>query len=280
MVWRKGNLSERASEFTRVKILNNRTALIPLLLLIISSFLVSGLAAGRENSDPGYFVYLPVAAASDVLYRDDFSDADSGWPVVDEGDFKWSYQNGEYEMLILPANFWAGALAPVSGLDAYGIEADMYRSEGNLSEYGLIFDFRDWDNFSFLTVDPGKQSYAVVKFVDKVAEFVVPRTKDEASIQPNNGVNHVRLDRNGSQIIVTINGNQLSTVNESEFVGDPGVGLFMWGDEDVPARVRYDNFVVRELGAGMAESSRIRLTESSSSSGSYLASDLKWFAEE
>lgn len=233
--------------------MKKRLLLIPITLMLLIFLLVSGLSAGDTAVTLDTFVYLPmVLDTTDLLFSDDFSDENSGWPVDDDGDTRWSYQNGEYEILIRDSNIWAGALAPVDGLKAYNIRATMRRLQGSSSDYGLVFDWKDWDNFYYLVMDPSGGWFGVAKFVNGTPKIVVPRT-DASNIQPGNAKNRLRIDRNGQELVVSINGKRLATAQDREFAGDVQVGLYMESDDVAPAVIRYDDFEVWRLDNNTAQ---------------------------
>lgn len=101
--------------------------------------------ADHQHIDAPHFtptaaVYLPFVAQnydSYRLYFDDFSDPDSGWSIVDRTDIKWSYQAGEYEILLRNANWWGGASAPIAAIADYSVEADMHSQVGSTNAYVL-----------------------------------------------------------------------------------------------------------------------------------------------
>ncbi len=253
-----------------------RIVLIPITLTILIFLLVSVLSASEGTVTEDAVVYLPlVRNVSDQVFRDDFSNDKSGWPVVDNGLVRWSYQDGEYEMLIREAGRWAGAIAPVDGLTAYNVRASMRRQQGRTGDYGLVFDWKDWDNFYFLAMDPSGGWFGVAKVVFGEPEIVIPRT-DAAVILPGYAQNRLRIDREGLDITVSINGKRLATVQDKEFSGDVSVGFYMEADEDVPARARYDNIEVWRLGTGQLHEVKMRPMGTYFSGGDDFDAALNW----
>jgi hypothetical protein len=194
---------------------------------------------------------------------DDFSNADSGWPIDDDGDTIWRYDSGEYEMYMRNAKWWAGALAPVGASGDYSVEADMRRLSGSTSDYGLIFDFQDWENFYLLVVDPGDQWYGVAKFVAGNLIVIIPQTTNTSAIKPDQEVNHLKVDRTGNKIAVFINDKPLKSATDVGPVVDPVIGiefgLYMESDADAPAAVKYDNFEAWRLVNGQTQTMAVRL---------------------
>jgi hypothetical protein len=231
---------------------NVKIQAVRILVLFLSLVLVPALAADEDGSAAEHTAYLPIISQPLRLF-DDFSDPNSGWLAADDGQVKWSYQNGEYEILIRVPKWWAGARAPITGLVDYAAEVEMRRLSGSESDYGLIFDFQDWNNFYYFIVDPGDQWYGVAKIVNGVTQVIVPLT-DSSLINPNNSVNKLKVERVGNQIDIFANGHHLNTAIDAGFGGGLEVGLYMESDNDAPASVHYDNFVARALGAGQSNS--------------------------
>jgi len=228
-----------------------------------------------ENPSPNlHRIYLPVVTRNyDPLlqYFDDFSDPSSGWYIYDRGNIRWSYQEGEYEILVRNAHWWAGASAPISGIDNYSIEADMRRYIGATSIYGLIFGLVDWDHFYWFVVNPESQSYSVWKRDPNNWVPIVEWTFS-SHINPSDASNHLKVERYGSQIVVYANGHLLATTSDDTYTGTLRVGLYVENIGDVtPVAVRFDNFEVRRLQTAIARSDTPMLQGEVSAGGGSLS---------
>jgi hypothetical protein len=202
-----------------------------------------------SSPPPDWQVFLPLIFRnydSLVLYFDDFSDPTSGWFTGDNNDTRWSYQDGEYEMLIRNANWWAGATAPIGGLTSYSIEADMRGYSSSTNVHGLIFGLVDWDHFYIFAIYPNDQNYAVLRCSPLDYVYIVDWTYSPY-INSSNASNRLKVERNGGQIVVYANDHLLTTVNDGTYTGSLNVGLFARAGDNVPFAVRYDNFRVRQL---------------------------------
>lgn len=196
---------------------------------------------------PTAAVYLPFVAQNYDplrLYFDDFSDPDSGWYIYDRGDIKWSYQAGEYEILLRNANWWGGASAPIGAIADCSVEADMHSQLGSTNSYGLIFGLGDWDHFYVFLVYPNGQYYSLWRhdpnWVTIVDWTVSPH------VNPPGAANHLKVERTGSRIALHANGHLLTTVNDATYTGYQRVGLYAQTEADAPGAVRFDNFEVRQ----------------------------------
>jgi len=157
--------------------------------------------------------FLPTIHRSlDLIYSDDFSDSNSGWPVGDDGVVKTRYVENEYEILLRNPSMWSGALAPFYGVSDYILEAQLRRHSGTTSDLGLIFDFKNWSNFYVFAIDPGEPEpwYGLVKIADGNLERLIPETTTPY-INPGNGENTLRIRREAERIDLYINGHQIAS---------------------------------------------------------------------
>ena len=200
-------------------------------------------------------IYLPIALKNHdplLVYFDDFSNPGSGW-YIDEwpGEIKWSYQNGEYEILLYNAYWWGGALSPAGGLTSYSVEADMRCHIGSTTcGYGLIFGLVDWGHFYVFIVDPGYREYSIWRYAYPNWVKLVDWTSSP-HINPLGATNHLMVVRNGGYIAAYVNRQFLATANDSTYMGSLGTGLYAESYENAPVAVRYDNFKIRRLATTM-----------------------------
>lgn len=220
-------------------------------------------------------VYLPIIMKPlGLCFTDDFSDPFSGWYAGDNGDVRWSYVDGEYEILLRRVIYWAGATAVISPLSIYRVEADMRRISGSETDYGIIFDLKDWNNFYLYAIDPGTQLYGVVKIENGSVGDIVPLT-NSSFINPDNNANHLAVERDGEQIDIYVNGRHLATANDVGFNGNNEVGLFAESDDSNPAAARYDDFRVWCSNPGTTTSAERQSTQvaTSATAGSVFFDD-------
>jgi hypothetical protein len=176
------------------------------------------------------------------LFEDNFSVA-GRWYTGSATEYRSSYQYGEYEVLARQREWAYAVAAPLAGgLPNYAVEADMrLRYIGDkLASYGLVFGMVDWDDFYLFNVIPGQQLYALWRYTSSGYVEVVPLTSS-ASINANTGTNHLKVERQGTEIRLFVNGQLLTTTSDSTYLGNLPVGLYAdW--LALPCTVRYDNF--------------------------------------
>lgn len=204
-----------------------------------------------------FTIYQPLAAKGYfgfLMYADDFSDPASGWYVGEIPEVRWSYREGEYEILISAASSFAAVTAPFQAVDDYALEFDVRRLGGTSNLYGAVFGWSDWGHYYVFFVAPDEQSYAVFRrsgddWLPVVDWSVSP------SIHQGDATNRLRLERSGSQLTIYVNENHLASVADSAYTGALRVGLYAEVDESTPIATRYDNLLITKLADGRATGS-------------------------
>jgi hypothetical protein len=185
--------------------------------------------------------YLPIALNNYFPpYLDDFSDSNSGWYVYDDGNIKWSYQSGEYEIMLRGDGWWAWASTPVLFPENYIVEADMRRYSGNVG-YGLIFGLEDGNHFYLLAVYPETQYFYLVKRGDDGWSTFDYGFSSHIS-SSSYATNHLKVKRDGNQISAYINGYLVATESDTSYTGMLQGGLYAESGPNTPAIVRFDDF--------------------------------------
>jgi hypothetical protein len=194
----------------------------------------------------------PTPTMSPVLYFDDFSNPNSGWPVRSDDQFEVGYLGGEYRILIKQSE-WGYMARPGRRFTDYRLEADARFASSVFGEAGLIFGIQaDWSGLYELAVFPTGY-YGLYRYSDANGwEALIPATRSSA-VRSGTQPNHLQVERQGDQIRVTINGQYLAAVTDSSYQGALGVGLLAAAYDDPNVDVRFDNFRVSSL-PGAAQS--------------------------
>lgn len=213
----------------------NRKALIGitigvLLLSLACSFGPSG--GGGGGGQP-----------SNVIFQDDFSDAKSGWEVGDyetgkvgygngvyyvisngDGDTMWGVANKKFDNVIIDVDATQISAGPDSNND-YGI---LCREQGDGNGYFFLIS---GDGFYSILKAEGGEFTPLVDWTDSDV------------INTGNASNHIQATCNGSSLILTVNGQQLATANDTAYSsGD--IALTATSYESQPTEVHFDNLVV------------------------------------
>lgn len=93
-----------------------------------------------------------VAEGSTIVYRDDFSDKNTGWPEADDSDVAYRYRDGSYIIDVKSSNY----IRPITGGEdledvIVEIDARVEQSSGD-GEFGLICRYKDDNNMYMFEV--------------------------------------------------------------------------------------------------------------------------------
>lgn len=100
-------------------------------------------------------IYIPAAGNNPytgILFADDFSNPESGWPIFEDAVFANSYVEDEYQLRVKTQGGASWAFPSGRILKEYSAEIDVRVVEpGVQSSYGLVYDFKDPQHFSTFT---------------------------------------------------------------------------------------------------------------------------------
>jgi hypothetical protein len=230
----------------------------PLAVLLLALVPLGGLAhraADRTEAGPlaplGSPDLAARPAAGELLYEDDFSDPDSGWPITSGEGGSTGYVDGEYRIQILAAgrSTWVTGSPFFADMDA-SVTARTAGGEG-MQAYGLLFSLTDIDNFYAFEVDPGGQRYKLERHTDAGWQELLPWTSS-THIQSGATANRLQVMRRGDEVGLWVNGQHLVTRQLPE-VSYGRLGL-LGANYTVTAgsAAFFDNIQVYAVGPGRA----------------------------
>lgn len=213
-------------------------------LLVIFALLISvpacSFASGQPNG--GQAATEP---AGKVLFQDDFSDETSGWPSVRTDEGITDYENGVYRIYVNIANQDYFGRPEISFQRDIRVEVDATKVAGSDdNDLGILCRYQDSKNFyQFLISSDGY--VGIVKVVNGSMQSLGAETLVENSaVNMGNAQNHIRADCIGDTLTLYVNTQQVSTVQDTSFMGSGEVGVFA-GTYDTPGTdVYFDNFIV------------------------------------
>ncbi len=182
--------------------------------------------------------------ADRILFQDDFSDPNSGWPRVRTEWGITDYVDGRYRIGvgINYTDLWANP-----GLDFADarIEVDAQAVAGSeYNTFGVICRYQDEKNFYFFILSNAGY-YAIVK-VENGEQYPLTPERQLAVreiIRPGGLVNRVQAECIGDTLRLYANGTLLAEVHDATYThGD--VGLIAGAFTDAGVVVDFDNFVV------------------------------------
>jgi hypothetical protein len=177
----------------------------------------------------------------DILYSDDFSDSDSGWPQDRSGNGVADYENGGYRILVDKDNTYYWSHPEQFFSQDLKVEADATVLGGpELNEFGVICRHLDEKNYYYFTIS--SQGHVVIGGLIN-DEYQTLAEDDVDFVLPGDATNHLEADCVGSTLTFFVNGQQaLETSDSSIIAGD--VGLVAGTYDEVNVDVMFDNLVV------------------------------------
>lgn len=180
----------------------------------------------------------------EVLFKDDFSNTNSGWDRVQDDDGINDYVDGGYRILVNKENwyFWSN---PGLNFSDVIIDVDAKKIGGpDDNDFGVICRYKDNSNFYFFTVSSDGY-YGISKIIDG-EEFMIGMD----SLQFNDKVvnlgaasNHIQASCIGNSLTLKVNNTTLADVKDSDLTsGD--VGLIAGTYDEIGTDILFDSFVV------------------------------------
>ena len=188
-------------------------------------------------------VFVPAVTRNfcPTRFFDDFSNPASGWPIVDTGNVRYEYLDGEYRILLRNAYWWAGATPDVIAANDYNVSVDVRNASGVYGSYGFMFGVSS-DGGQFYTFEIDPDGFWVIWRFDAGSGWTLLAIDSSGSIATGTATNHLKLERNGALMNVYANGVLLASLSDGAYTGERGVGVFVTSYDQGNVDVRFDNF--------------------------------------
>jgi hypothetical protein len=161
-----------------------------------------------------------------ILYQDDFSDADSGWPVVQADNGLASYQSPHLYRLEVRAAETVLQSARPGAFSDFSLEAKVSATGGGGQwQHGLTFRQITPDNYYAFFVNAGAQSWQVKKRLLGAWSLLAEGSNPAIPADPQTSAT-LRVDASGPNLTFSINGQGLVSLTDGSFAaGDIGFAL-------------------------------------------------------
>jgi hypothetical protein len=192
--------------------------------------------------------FLPVVRSCKTLYYDNFSNPTSGWPVADTGSTLYTYQAGEYRILLRNPFSLAGAIPGVS-FTSYVVTTDVRNPLNKSGTYGLLFGQK-----------PGFTGFYTFE-IDRTGHFefwmwnngwTLLKQGNSAALKTGAATNTITIVRNGNSTKAYANGKYVAGLSDSTFTGALNIGVWVTSFDDADLDIRYDNYKVEPIGCGLS----------------------------
>jgi hypothetical protein len=218
--------------------IKNRIQVLVLLCLAISFSVACSL-----SQLPQIFGEYPTGQG-DLLFQDAFSDPASGWDRIRTGEGTTDYEADRYRIVVNASNadYWAN---PGLSFRDVVIDVDAGKNGGpDDNDFGILCRYQDVGNFYFLIISSDGY-FGIGKVEDGQQQLLDPPQMYHAeSIITGQGPNHIQASCHGSQLTLTVNGDQLAQASDGSFPeGD--IGLIVGTFDEPGVDIWFDNLSVR-----------------------------------
>ena len=182
---------------------------------------------------------------SNVLFSDDFSNPNSGWPSTDDGDEDFiGYADGNYRIFVSAPELLLFATSADSFQNDVQVEIDATKVGGPDDNYfGLICRYQDLDNFYFFLLSSDGFAGIGMYLNDELQFLSGEQFNQTDAINQGNATNHVRADCVGDQLTLYVNGEQVATATDSTF-SNGNVGMLARANAEAGVDILFDNLIV------------------------------------
>jgi serine/threonine protein kinase len=217
-----------------------------LLFIFCSSIGVFGTWAGLAGLLPGQTqtatpTLAPIQAT--VLFADDFSDPNSGWPVFQDSQGGYGYQQGGYHIFVNQpdAAFWATTNRQDNNINI-SVDAKLITTDMN-GYYGVLCRAQDNQNFYYF-VAQNNGSYNIGKYKNGEFQPILSEVWQQSdAIHQDGQTNQLQASCTGNKLLFYINDVLLGEVSDTDFAS--GFSGIMAAALDAQSfEVRFNNFLI------------------------------------
>jgi len=184
-------------------------------------------------------------AISDLPFRDDFGDPDSGWLTSDTEQYRIVYQDGALHFVVNTLDKMAWTVIG-KRIDDFILDVDATQVDGpDDNHYGVIVRYADKKNFYRLDIS-GDGYYSLQRLKndewEKLADW-----QESGAIRQGAATNHLRVIAEGPKLTLIVNGTTVGQIEDADIlVGDVGLAAGAFYDQ-TGVHVAFDNFEVNPL---------------------------------
>jgi len=179
----------------------------------------------------------------EVLFKDDFSNPDSGWGRVVAENGVTDYVNGAYRIFVNETNTdtWAN---PELTFGDVKIEVEATKNGGPYdNDFGVMCRYQNLNQYYFFIISSDGY-YGIGKVNHEQQELLgADSLQPSEIIRQGNATNQIQADCIGDELSLTVNGEKLFSVRDADFTsGD--VGLIAGTFDEPGTDIYFDNFLV------------------------------------
>jgi formylglycine-generating enzyme required for sulfatase activity len=197
-------------------------------------------------------VLAPLARG--VLFRDEFSDPNSGWPTGEDERQRFGYHPAAFYHLELSAPNENLTIFRGLSLGDFTAEAEALVDHTDTDDgdfrYGLAIRQSDEGYYAFV-VSARTGTWQALKYSGQDAEVLAEGEDD--SIRGLSAADTLRVHADGSEFTFDINGQTVAQVSDPDYAsGD--VGYLLETLDETLVHIHYASLIIQEIGAGRHDS--------------------------
>jgi hypothetical protein len=210
---------------------------------LIALILLAAICVSCDFSNVSVIQSQGAVESGAILFSDDFSNPNSGWDTWTQNGSAVTYQDGALRIYVNETqfSFWS---RPGKRFENVRIQVDASRMGGpEDNDMGILCRYKNEDNFYAFLIS-SDQYGGIMKVKEGEYDLLTGESLAYYEvIKTGNQVNTIEAVCEGSSLILTVNGEQVAAVEDSDF-SNGEVGLIA-GTYDLPGvDVAFDNFVV------------------------------------
>jgi hypothetical protein len=184
-----------------------------------------------------------------VLYQDDFTDPNSGWPALEFGNYYIGYHEpNRYHVEVHAPNDREIVPIPKQSFDDFTAETKVLVSASNTEQtgdfrYGLVFR-RAGNQYYAFVISPRTKTWSVLKSSPTGLTVLAQGTHD--SIQGLQADDLLRVDAKGPDFVFQINDQPVGQVSDPDYA-DGEVGFYVETFDSQRAHIHYGTTTIRQV---------------------------------
>jgi len=184
------------------------------------------------------------------VFFEDFENNNNEWDLYASEESEASIKNGEMRLKSFTEKGTSRYINVESDLSDFSIETNIRLVKNNKGAYaitGLIFGFKDWDNYWYFTIT--NERFSVGQIFEGIRNIKV--NNDYSSDVSLTEDNKLKIITNGNRLLFSINGTVQYALNQPSFAGR-NVGYVLYGKQ---VEAVYTELIIKEFSSGIGSKS-------------------------
>lgn len=205
-----------------------------------------GLSGQNQTPIAAPSATVPVSAAANILFADDFSDPASGWPTIQNDRGGYGYRQDGYHIYVSQINAALWATTNRQDGDAQiSVDARPLSATGS-GYYGLLCRIQDNDNFYYFVVQ-NNGDFTIGKYKNAEFQSLTQGWQQNSAIRTGGQSNRLTAECAGNSLRFYANGTLLGEATDTDFASGFN-GLVVAALDSQGFEVIFNNFLIAKPG--------------------------------